>query len=172
MTKTCIVHDTDTEKIKVLLVNSDLKGVNDDAFEQVQMRLKKNELLLEMYDCGVECRTLDNAPRIKNEWVLRVISDYYNYPISEWIHNDTNRRPRKRIKVKCRSIAYVMLQKYSGMRLTEIGSLFDKRHHASIINGLKGFRDSLDTDPIFAIEVSEIEEQLTKSIKTPQKVTD
>lgn len=167
MNISCIIHNQKTEHTGIVVVKipNHNKKKGDDMFDHIQNRLGKDELLLDYYRGGVEFRNLEDLPKIKRQWIVQVVSNYYGIPASEFTHNDPERRPRKTIKVKCRAMCYHFMMQYSDMRLREIGSYFKKRHHSSVINGLKQYKSWIETDEVFAIECHEIQKQIVSKVQ-------
>lgn len=167
MTYTCIIKNEETDKTDVVVVR--LPGFterfsDDVVFSNIQSGLGDDELLLDYYDGGVTFRNLTDLKRVGHQWILDTVSNYYGIPVDEFLHNDPERRPRKAIKVRCRTMCYKMMVKYSGMALTHIGTIFSKRHHSSVINGLRQYDDLIETDEVFKIEAAEIEEQIISKV--------
>ena len=115
-------------------------------------------LALKNYWLAPDLLMPDKAKNIKPEAILFEVAAHYKLTVEE-IKTDKRKRPFPEIRFMCYQL---MKENVTGITLKEIGAYWGGKDHSSIINGIKMFKNYLDTETEYRQHYEAILKRLEK----------
>jgi len=117
-----------------------------------QATLNKKAITLELAQMTVEKLIKHTQRDISIEYILQVVSEYFNTDENSILSNT-----RKREIVQVRQVAMYFAKQLTKMSLKSIGARLGKKDHATVLHAINTVNDLMQTDRRFKSQIEELE---------------
>jgi len=117
-----------------------------------QATLNKKAITLELAQSTVEKLIKHTQRNISIEFILQVVSEYFNTDENSILSNT-----RKREIVQVRQVAMYFAKQLTKMSLKSIGARLGKKDHATVLHAINTVNDLIQTDRRFKSQIEELE---------------
>jgi len=121
-----------------------------------QATLNKKAITLELAQSTVEKLIKHTQRDISIEYILQVVSEYFNTDENSILSNT-----RKREIVQVRQVAMYFAKQLTKMSLKSIGARLGKKDHATVLHAINTVNDLMQTDRRFKNQIEELEGKFT-----------
>ena len=120
-----------------------------------QATLNKKEITLELAQATIEKLIKHNKREVSVDYILKVVSDYYQIDEAEVMSNT-----RKREIVQVRQVAMYFAKQLTKTSLKGIGTQLGKKDHATVLHACRTVTNLMDIDKRFKMQVEDLEAKL------------
>jgi chromosomal replication initiator protein len=120
-----------------------------------QATLNKKAITLALARSAIERLTKRSKHEMSVDYILQMVSDYYNMEREEILSNT-----RKREIVQARQVAMYLSKQFTKTSLKSIGVQLGDKDHATVLHAIKAVNNLRETDRHFKVEIEELETKL------------